>query len=63
MAPRGPNPNVLTVIAETSPDKVEGEVDAITVVFLINQNSIQHMEKNIAAATRKTISLSFAVVA
>ena len=35
-------------------------VDVIPVVLLINQNSVQHMEKSVTSATRKTISQSFA---
>ena len=60
MASRGPNPNVTTIIAKAIPDQVVMVVDVITVADLINQNSFQHMEKNVTGAIRKTISQSFA---
>ena len=40
---RGPNPNVTTIIAKAIPDQVVMVVDVLTVVPLINQNSVQHM--------------------
>ena len=61
MAKRGLNPNVTTIIAKAIQDKVVMVVDVITVVLLINQNSVWHMEKNVAGATGKiNISQSFA---
>ena len=62
MAPRGPNPNITTIIAKAIPDQVVVVVDIITVVLLINQNSIQHTEKSVTGATRKNISQGFAEV-
>ena len=38
-------------------------VDDIIVVLLTNQNSVQHLEKNVTGATRKIISQSFAEAA
>ena len=60
MAPRGPNPNTTTIIAKAIPYQAVMVVDVITVVHLINQNSVQHTEKSGTGATRKTISQSFA---
>ena len=53
MAPRGPNPNVTTILAKAIPDQVVSVVDVITVAFLVNQNSVQLFEKNVTGATRK----------
>ena len=53
MAPRHLNPNVITIIAKAIPDQVVIVVDVTTVVLLINQNSVWHMEKNVTGATRK----------
>ena len=41
------------------PDHVVMVVDIITVILLINQYSVQHTEKSVTGATRKTISQSF----
>ena len=57
MAPRGLNPNITTIISKAIPDQVVMMVDVISVVLLINQNSVWHMEKN-TDATRKTNSQS-----
>ena len=54
MTPRGLNPNVITIIAKAIPDEVVMVVDVITAVLLINQKRVQHMEKNVTGATRKT---------
>ena len=59
-APKGLNPNIITIIARAIPDQVFVVVDVITVVLLINQNSVWHMEKNVTGTTRKNISQSFA---
>ena len=40
MAPRGPNPNITTIIAKAISDQVVMVVDVITVVLLIIQNNI-----------------------
>ena len=59
MASKDPNPNVTTSIAKAIPNQVVVVVDVITVVPLINQNCVWHMEKNVTGPTRKTISQSF----
>ena len=51
MAPRGPNPNVTTIIAKVIPDHIVMVVDVV---------SDWHMEKDVTGATRKTISQGFA---
>ena len=60
MAPRGPNPNITIIIAKAIQDQVVMVVDVLTVVLLINQSSVQHKEKSVTGATRKSISQSFA---
>ena len=55
--PRGPNPNVTTVIAKAIPGQIVKVVDVVTMV--LNQNCFWHTEKNVTGATRKNISQSF----
>ena len=55
MALRGPNPNITTIIVKATPDQVVGVVDVVTVVLLINQNSVWHTEKNVRGTIRKPL--------
>ena len=54
MVPRGPNQNITMIIGKAIPDQEVMVVDVITVILLINQNSVQHAEKSVNEATRKT---------
>ena len=50
MAQRGLNPNIITIVAKAITDQIIMMVNVIAVVLLINQKSVQHMEKNVTSA-------------